>query len=396
MNPVLHRLDLADAAACAAFAAFGSAVNARDPRHLPRPAARERALLDPAANRWLAGLSLAAWVVRDGAGGPVVGRIAAMHPAEGDSCLGLYEAEDDLQVARLLVEAGVAWLAARGATRVLAPVDFSIFQGYRCQTGGFELPPFVGEPRNPAYYGAHFAALGFQPAHRWESHDLDRAQAAAAVASAAADYADAQALGYRFEDFRSCSDDEALRRSWTLINASYGRMPGFVALSWERFRDHFAHLPLLVDKRASSFVHAPDGARVGFNVVLKDLSAALRAMRGHTGGLGLWLDRLRFLRHARGGPVATAYQTGIPYGEIRRAALLGRRRLGRPLALGKAIYHHGACRILDQGRYRRVVVALVRDGSPNLGFTRPWAVACREYTLYELGVPPCPAACGST
>ncbi|AJP71159.1 hypothetical protein [Sphingomonas hengshuiensis] len=304
MTPVLKRVDLGDIAARTAFAAFGSAVNARNPRHLPRPIAQEMALLDPASNPWLADRAVAAWLVRDGADGPVVGRMAAMGPAEeteGEACLGLYEAEDDPGVAHLLIDAGVGWLAGRGASRVLAPVDFSIFHGYRCQTGGFDAPPFIGEPRNPAYYGSHFDALGFIPLHRWESHDIDRAHAAAALAATASDYADAQALGYRFEDYNNCTTEEALHHVWSLINASYGGMPGFVALPWERFRDHYARLPLAVDRAASCFVLDPSGARVGFSIVLKDLSAALRAMRGHSSGLGVWLDRLRFLRHARGG-----------------------------------------------------------------------------------------------
>jgi len=383
---VLQGLDLGDIAARTAFAAFGSAMNARNARHLPRPLAQEMALLDPASNPWLKDQAVAAWLVRDKADGPVVGRIAAMCPANatsGDACLGLYEAEDDPRVARLLIDAGIEWLTGRGASKVLAPIDFSIFHGYRCQTGGFDEPPFIGEPRNPPYYGGHFDALGFTALHRWESHDMDRAQAAAVAATAAADYADAQALGYRFEDYNSCSTEEALHHTWTLINASYGQMPGFITLPWERFRDHYARLPLAVDRDASCFAVSPAGVRVGFCIVLKDLSAALQAMRGHTSGLGLWLDRLRFLRHARGGSMATAYQIGVPYRELKQAAVLGRRRFGRPLALGHAIYHHGALRILEQARYRRIVVALIRDGSPNITFTRPWAVAQREYTLFE-------------
>lgn len=388
MSPRLERVDLAPGSeTCTAFAAFGTAMNARDARNLPRPVVRERALLDHAANPWLAEMELAAWLVRAGAGGPVIGRIAAMHPVggggEGASCLGLYEAEDDDRVARLLIEAGLDWLAARGAARALAPVDFSIFQGYRCQTGGFDAPPFVGEPRNPAYYGDHFGALGFTPLYRWETHDLDRDQAIVAAETVAGDYADARTLGYRFEDYRSCSGEEGLRRSWDLINASYGGMPGFSPLSWERFHEHYAHLPLLADRDASSFVYDPAGSLVGFCVVLKDVSAGLRAMRGHAGGLGVWLDRLRFFRHAGGGTMATAYQTGIPYREIRRAAVLGRRRLGRPLALGRALYYRVVSRIIRQDRYRRIVVALVREGSPNIGYSRPWASTHREYALYE-------------
>ncbi len=387
MSLLLERINLGDSAARNAFAAFGTAMNARNTRHLPRPLAQELALLEPASNPWLTDQAVATWMVRDGAGGPVAGRIAAMHPTggpdRGEACLGLYEAEDDPDIARLLIDAGVEWLTAQGATRVLAPMDFSIFNSYRCQTGGFDLPPFIGEPRNPAYYGGHFDALGFAPLHRWESHDMDLSAAAAAAAAAATDYADAKALGYRFADYNTCGTEEALHHTWTLINASYGQMPGFVTLSWERFRDHYARLPLLVDRDASCFVLDPTGTRVGFSIVLKDLDAALRAMRGHTSGPGVWLDRLRFLRHARRGSVATAYQIGVPYREIRQAALLGRRRLGRPLALGQAIYHHGSLRIFDQTRYRRVIVALLRDGSPNIAFTRPWATARREYTLYE-------------
>jgi GNAT superfamily N-acetyltransferase len=47
---------------------------------------------------------------------------------------------------------------------------------YRLQTSGFDTTPFLGEPRNPAYYPLLFHAAGYSPGPGWRSYDLSPEQ----------------------------------------------------------------------------------------------------------------------------------------------------------------------------------------------------------------------------
>lgn len=372
----------ADPAAREAFAqagvVLGGRVVAGEAERLPRFLAAERALLDPAANDFLRHGRFQGWIAR--VAGRTVGRVAAMiEPQAEIGFIGLYEAEDDPAVAQALLEVATGFLADHGCRRAWAPVDFSIFQGYRCQTSGFDQRPFLGEPRNPHYYPAHFAAAGFLPLHRWDSHVLERPDIEAVVAAYDPDYRQAEAMGYRFEPYAESDDQAALRRTWDLVEATYHTMPGYRSPGWEAFHRLYQHLPRMTDRDASAFLVDPGGHTIGFNIVLKDLYESLRAMRGQTG----LLAKLRFKLREHVGPLANAYQTGILYRAIKQAAVEGRRHHGRPLALGPAIYCHGARRILAQPRYRGVVVALLREDTPNVRYVRPWASRTRTYHLYE-------------
>lgn len=84
--------------------------------------------------------------------------------------LGFFEAENDPEAALAVLDAGTAWLRARGAKIVRGPINYSTWNDYRfaTETGGW----FRGEPYHPAYYPALWANAGFDVCAHYGSYWL--------------------------------------------------------------------------------------------------------------------------------------------------------------------------------------------------------------------------------
>jgi hypothetical protein len=122
------------------------------------------------------------------ADGRLAGRIAALvNPRLVDDAgnvigqLGYFECIDDAAIALGLVEAGIEWLRSQGAREVLAPMNGGAQRSHRLMTRGFDLEPFLFEPRNPVYYPHLLARCGFTPVHHWFSYELNASRAESLV-----------------------------------------------------------------------------------------------------------------------------------------------------------------------------------------------------------------------
>jgi hypothetical protein len=114
-----------------------------------------------------------AYFVAEQSGTPV-GRIAAAinrqhndFHGEAQGTFGFFEAVDDPAVARALLDAAAAWVAARGMTVLRGPFNFSTndeFASPGVLVEGFDTPPAVMMSHNPPYYGALLEGAGLHKA----------------------------------------------------------------------------------------------------------------------------------------------------------------------------------------------------------------------------------------
>ncbi len=123
-----------------------------------------RSLLDPENTYYQNAESRCFLAVRDG---EPAGRIAAffnrpLAEKEGPiGLVGLFACEDDVEVARALVEAAGRWLGEKGLKVMRGPMAGDIWHRWRFMVRGFDTEPFPGEPRNPEHYPRLFLDLGF-------------------------------------------------------------------------------------------------------------------------------------------------------------------------------------------------------------------------------------------
>jgi hypothetical protein len=119
--------------------------------------------------------------LQDGVG---IGRIVAavndrMVEKEQQSIglFGFFECVEDFGVFAALMTAAGTWLKAQGMTTVRGPIDLSTHNNCLFLADGFDSPPMVMMPYNPAYYIDFIERLGWQKAKDAYAYDfpLDRA-----------------------------------------------------------------------------------------------------------------------------------------------------------------------------------------------------------------------------
>jgi hypothetical protein len=119
--------------------------------------------------------------VKDGVG---IGRIVAAvndrlveKEQQSLGLFGFFECVEDFAVFAALMTAAGAWLKNQGMTTVRGPIDLSTHNNCLFLAEGFDSPPMVMMPYNPAYYIDFIERLGWQKAKDAYAYDfpLDRA-----------------------------------------------------------------------------------------------------------------------------------------------------------------------------------------------------------------------------
>lgn len=308
----------------------------------------------------------------------VVGRVSAMinadmrHDQEDPpGLLGFFECVEDPAVCRDLLEAACGWLVAEhGVPRVIGPMNFDIWHGYRFMTRGFERELFVGEPYNKTYYPGYFESAGFCLKRRWHSVEIvGRGLIESLAARGAETFEKLLGQGYRFEGFDVRRFGQELMRLHGLVMETFGGFPDFTLIPPEEFVALFAGSRLALNPRLTLFFSDDAGRTAGFAVALLELSEAVRAMKGKKD----LFSRLQFLARRPSHRRVNLYAGGItPMESAKRSGL------------GRAGFSCILRRVLDLG-YKEMLVTLISEDNKSNGFLGPLAKDYgREYALYEL------------
>jgi GNAT superfamily N-acetyltransferase len=167
------------------FVDFGYRINTGDPNWVPELRSTERDKYTPGKNPFFAHARCQLFLARRG--GKVVGRISAhvdelalaqppeqgMGPGTGN--WGALETEDG-EVAKRLIETAEQWLRDQGMTRVLAPMNLSVWEQPGLLVRGFDHPPMVMMGHNAPRYQGWIEGLGYAKAKRLFTYDLDISQ----------------------------------------------------------------------------------------------------------------------------------------------------------------------------------------------------------------------------
>lgn len=253
-----------------------------------------RDALDDAKNPFYHDASRACFVAERG--GRVIGRIAAIENRASNrfhddriGFWGFFECIDDQLVASALFEAAAQWLAQRGLTSMLGPVNPST--NYECGllVEGFENRPTFMTPWNPPYYDTLCVGAGLAKSKdllglwipvgeagyqlpEWVDRLAERAIAKSRV---------------EFRDVEPSKFDRELAIVWGIYNESWDDNWGFVPMPREEFRHMAKDMRFLV-RGDVSFIATVDGAPAAFMLTLPDYNEVLRENRsGNTIPFGL-------------------------------------------------------------------------------------------------------------
>jgi GNAT superfamily N-acetyltransferase len=333
-----------------------------DPHWLPKPAAEAAAELDRPE---LTGRSRAL-VAR--AGGEPVARCIALLSALEDppgsplGMVGFFEAADHPRAVRALLDEAAAWLARRGARRVIGPIDGDTWHSYRINIGPWEEPPFLMEPWNPVYYPRLWEEAGFAAIEEYISLRVE--DVAAAEAALAARAAESAARGYRLRPLRLRRFGREIDLLYELSREIFRDNYLFTEIPRREFRRLYAPARRLLEARLVWFAESPAGEPVGFVFAFRDARSAVAAARHRPGIAG----RLLFLLRRRDAAAV----------DIKTLGVLPEHRRGRVAA---ALMHrvYAESRALGLGAAN---MCLIRDGNPSARLDGGEGRLLRRYRLY--------------
>ncbi|WP_235037654.1 MULTISPECIES: N-acetyltransferase [unclassified Novosphingobium] len=166
----------------AAFVDVAYRLNAADQNWVPNLRSEEISKFTPGKNPYFEHAKVQLFLARRD--GRVVGRISAhidelalKQPVEqgmgpGTGNWGAIEAEDE-DTARALIAAAEAWLRAQGMTRVVAPMNLSVWEEPGIQVSGHDHPPMVMMAHHNAAYQGWIERTGYSLVKMLRTFDLD-------------------------------------------------------------------------------------------------------------------------------------------------------------------------------------------------------------------------------
>ncbi len=171
-----------DDAGRVAWVDFGFAVNADEPHFVPNLRSEELGKVTPGKNPFFEHARVQLFLAHKG--GQIVGRISAhidelaltqppeqgMGPGTGN--WGALETHD-AEVARLLIARAEEWLHAEGMTRVLAPMNLSVWEEPGQMVLGHDHAPMYMMGHQAARYQSWIEGAGYTLAKRLYTYDID-------------------------------------------------------------------------------------------------------------------------------------------------------------------------------------------------------------------------------
>ncbi len=228
--------------------------------------------------------------------GRVVGRIAAVvDPAfvrtwDAAGFFGFFEAENDPEVAGALLAAAEGFVRDQGLRRIVGPVNLTTHDEVGFLVEGFGSPPTILSPYNPAYYPELALGAGYAPGREYHAYRATPGEAPSPAVLRLARRG-LEGAGVRLRPLDPRRFDAEVRALWPLYNESFAGTWGFVPIAWEEFRQRAEEFRAFYRPELVVIAEA-EGQAVGFGLVLPDVNAALRPLRGRLLPFG-WLRLLR-------------------------------------------------------------------------------------------------------
>jgi GNAT superfamily N-acetyltransferase len=287
-----------------AFVMFPWRVYRGDPNWVPPLISERLDYLDPGKGLFFKQADVALFTAQRGR--EVVGTIAAFvdrprvsHLKLVEGGFGFFEAVEEYEVARQLLDACCAWLRRHGMASVRGPTNFGDNDSPGVLIGGADCPPAMLEAHTPPYYRDFLECYGMVKDHdlyAWRvtfqqikdkldggTSDLSR------VVDAVRRAGNVTLRKIRLEDW-----DRELAIVRNLFNTTLNHIPDAVPISEAEFRRMADQLRPFLDPDLGLIAEV-DGKAVGFCLILPDTNRLLIRLDGRLFPFN-WLKVGRYIR----------------------------------------------------------------------------------------------------
>lgn len=240
--------------------------------------------------------------VVEGAKGPeAVGRVVAavnqrLIEREGQQIglFGFFECIANFAIAQALLDAASDWLRQQGMTVVRGPIDLSTHNSCLWLVDGFDSPPMVMMPYNPAYYPEFAERLGWQKAKDAYAYNFPLDKPLPTEFEKA--YRIACKSGVTFRPLRTKGEgfEQDCLSLYRLFTTAFASNWSSTPRTQEEFLEEAKELQSLVDPDVFPIAEY-NGEMIGFFMGLPDYNIPLKQV----GGKLNWLGILKFLWYRR-------------------------------------------------------------------------------------------------
>lgn len=292
----------------ATFVDFGYAANAADPNHVPQLRSEEMGKYTPGKNPFHEHARMQLFLAHRG--GKVVGRISAHidelaleQPAEqgmgpGTGNWGALEADDEA-AARQLIATAENWLRGQGMTRVLAPMNLSVWEEPGLLVKGHDHPPMVLMGHHAARLQPWIEGAGYTCTKELYTYDLDVTQEfPPLIQRIMASGEKNPRIRIRRVDMANYDRDVGILCE--ILNDAWSDNWGFVPFTPAETAYTAKNLKPLVKPELIRFAEY-DGEPVAFMMTLPDLNQIQRKVVGRNGKPSLlgWIRLLLWIRNPK-------------------------------------------------------------------------------------------------
>lgn len=195
---------------------------------------------------------------------------------------GVFEVMDDPEAAAALLETACQWARDRGTDKILGPANMSSTMEWGLLIEGFDSPPVILMPYNPAYYIGFIEAAGFTKAMdllAWNTNAeelIKPGHLPEKLVRVVDKVKDRYGLTVRQVNMKDWDNEVA--RLKRIYNSAWEKNWGFVPLTDAEFDAIADELKPIIDPRIV-FVVEKDGEAVGFSLSLPDVNQILHRLR---------------------------------------------------------------------------------------------------------------------
>ncbi|MCU0565279.1 MAG: hypothetical protein MUF49_01620 [Oculatellaceae cyanobacterium Prado106] len=230
----------------------------------------------------------------------VVGRIVAsvndrLIQREGKAVglFGYFECIENFAIAQSLLQAACQWLKDQGMTVARGPIDLSTHNNCLMLVDGFDSPPTVMMPYNPAYYPQFMVQDGWQKAKDAYAYDFQPDPLKEEFAKA---YRIACKSGVTFRPLRTKGEgfDQDCISLYNLFTKAFAANWSSTPRTQEEFLEEAKDLKTLVDPDIFPIAEY-EGEMIGFWMALPNYNPVLKRVNGKLDLIGI----LKFLWYRR-------------------------------------------------------------------------------------------------